>query len=90
MRAYMIILPCPLFYDPSRFLNRIKQPPVKASIPENIVEAFIKTILPWAAGVNIVNADTGTLQPTLYFLGNKLRAIITFNKSGFPPKYKQY
>jgi len=58
-------------------MQRSKELPVQQFIPEFAVEAFIISILPWAARFNIERFDFHFIQPAFYRFGRKFCTVIT-------------
>lgn len=89
MGSLMIVFVEPATRYSSRLLDRIEQPPVKAAIAKDPIEALIVAILPRAARLDKVGFYTGFFQPPLDIFGDKFRTVVALDMSGQPPLAEQ-
>jgi len=89
MGALLVVFVEPALCYSSRFLNRIEQPPVKATVAENRIETLIMAILPRAARLYKVRLHAGFFQPSLDILGDEFRTVVALDMGGQSPLSEQ-
>ena len=76
MWPLVIVLPPEVLNDHPRFCQRPQLLPVQALVPKPPVEAFHKTVLPRAAGLDVDRLDPLRRQPALHDLRDELRTVV--------------
>jgi hypothetical protein len=76
--------PCVVFHSPLldhdlRLLQRVKDFPIQALIPQLPVEALAVTVLPWTARFDVHHSGPHVRQPFPQFPGHELRAVVRPN-----------
>ena len=80
----VIVLTPEVLNDHPRFCQRPQLLPVQALVPKPTVEAFHKTVLPRAAGLDVDRLDPLLRQPALHDLRDELRAVVAPQIFGCP------
>jgi len=76
MRANRVVMPSPAFDEDSCLLQSVEDFSIEKLIAQLAVEAYIISVLPWAAWFDVKCFDTDTAQPVTHSVGGKLCAIV--------------
>ena len=89
MGADMIILFEPSVDDNLRLLEGWEPFSIQDFAPERSIEAFIVTVFPRTAGIDLKRLDAGLLEPGLEVASDELRSVVWADEGGNPAKVEE-